>query len=195
MMYRAASWPNLLSLLRLFSTPLIGGCIYKGDMEWALGIFLFASLTDVLDGLWARWSGNVSRLGIYLDPIADKVLLVGTYGMLGLVGFLPFWMVGLVVGRDLIILGGAAYLYHRGHGAKIQPLIWGKINTILQVALVIMTMIREIFCHSWVFNLKDMLLFLTGVLGMVSLIMYCRMYLSIFYKNRTRKKEQDTPTF
>jgi len=103
------STPNLVTLFRLFLTPFVALDIWDGFYGRAIALFLVAGLTDIADGLLARKMGEATQAGAYLDPIADKILLTAIYLSLGLVHAMPWWIVALVFGRDLLILSMAAY--------------------------------------------------------------------------------------
>src|SRR5712664_1604183 len=96
-----ASIPNLLTIARLLLAPFIFAAIVNG--RHALALFACASLTDGLDGLLARRFGQITPVGAYLDPIADKVLLSGVYLSLALAGSVPWWLVMVIFGRDLFL--------------------------------------------------------------------------------------------
>jgi len=123
--------PNLLTLLRLLLAPATIWAIVAGRHAAALAIFLSAAVTDGLDGALARRLGAITRLGAYLDPVADKVLLSGTYLALALSGRVPLWFVTVVFGRDVLILCGALLLAWAGQ-RRFPPTVWGKISTLLQ---------------------------------------------------------------
>src|SRR5579883_2909018 len=99
----------------------------------ALALFAAAAVTDALDGALARRFGWTSTAGAYLDPIADKALLSGLYLTLAVTGDIPWWLVGLIFGRDLLILAaaGLALLFTRLRA--FPPSLWGKVSTIFQV--------------------------------------------------------------
>jgi cardiolipin synthase len=125
--------PNLVTFTRLVLTPVISMAILRQAHGQALALLAVAGLTDALDGYLARRFGGSTRLGAYLDPIADKVLLLTVYISLGSAGLIPPWLVMIVVGRDLLILAfaGAALLWtaHRG----FDPSVWGKLSTLVQI--------------------------------------------------------------
>jgi len=125
--------PNLLSLLRLLSVPLIVLLILEQHWTGAFAVFLFAGLSDALDGFIARHWRQRTRLGVYLDPVADKTMLVAIYLALASLALLPLWLVVLVVSRDLLIVGGALLLYMLGHRAELAPSRISKLNTVMQI--------------------------------------------------------------
>ena len=125
--------PNLVTLLRLLLAPFVAADILNGNYRRAIALFFFAGLTDVIDGLLARRMGESSRTGAYLDPIADKILLSVIYVALGLAEAIPWWMVAVVFGRDVLILGMAAYGLLFTKIRKFPPSVWGKLSTFVQI--------------------------------------------------------------
>ena len=99
--------PNLITLARLLAVPLVVFLILQGLMTAAFWMFFAAGISDAVDGYLAKRMDAVTELGTYLDPIADKTLLVAVYVTLGIAGHVPTWLVILVVSRDLLIIGGA----------------------------------------------------------------------------------------
>lgn len=135
-----ANLPNLFTALRLLLTPIVAYAILNGNYGRALIIFFAAGLTDVIDGALARWLGQSSKTGAYFDPLADKILLVVIYLSLGAAGAMPWWMVLTVLGRDLLILGMAAYGLLFTKIRKFPPSVWGKISTLFQIAAAMVVM-------------------------------------------------------
>ena len=130
---RSVSLPNLLSLARLLSVPLIVLLILEQRWISAFVVFVLAGLSDALDGFVARHWDLRTRLGVYLDPLADKTLLVAIYISLAAQAMLPLWLVVLVVSRDLLIVGGALLLYMLGFRAELAPSRVSKLNTVMQI--------------------------------------------------------------
>jgi len=127
--------PNLITILRLFLVPVIVYFLLTTQYGAAFGTFVFAGLSDGVDGYLARKLDARTRLGAVLDPIADKTLLVAIFVTLGWLGFVPLWLVILVVSRDMLIVG--AYLVSESLDQKIRisPILSSKINTALQIIL------------------------------------------------------------
>lgn len=125
--------PNLFTLARLLLAPVIVWEIADHRAFAALALFAAAAATDVIDGYLARRMGSVSAAGAFLDPIADKLLLSGVFLALALAGSVPWWLVGAIFGRDLLILAasGVALLVTRLRA--FPPSVWGKASTFLQV--------------------------------------------------------------
>ncbi|MTI63982.1 CDP-alcohol phosphatidyltransferase family protein [Methylophaga sp.] len=135
--------PNLISLLRIVLVAPVVWALATEQFELALLLFAVAGISDGLDGFLAKHFHWESRLGSILDPIADKLLLVATFASLTWLGLLPLWLLWLVLGRDLIIIGGGlAYHYYLGQ-FDLSPLWSSKINTTLQIALVLLVMVQQ----------------------------------------------------
>ncbi len=130
------NWPNFISLLRLFSVPVLVWLILQDHMMAAFFTATIAGLSDIVDGLMARMLKSSTTVGAYLDPIADKVLLVGLYLTLGYKGMIPLWLVILIIGRDVLISGGILLLLVLKKNFKPHPIFISKMNTFLQIMLV-----------------------------------------------------------
>ncbi len=128
--------PNIISLGRLLSVPVAIYLILNDFMTAAFWLFVAAGISDGVDGYLAKALGQSSTLGAYLDPIADKVLLVGVYLTLGQAGHLPTWLVIMVVFRDLIIVGGVILLHISTNVVRMRTLFVSKVNTATQIALI-----------------------------------------------------------
>ena len=103
------SIPNLITLARILLVPVVVWAIASNQMLFAFLLFAAAGVSDAVDGFLAKRFGMASELGAYLDPLADKVLIVSIYVSLGIVDALPRWLVILVVSRDLLIVGGVMF--------------------------------------------------------------------------------------
>lgn len=136
--FRAA--PNLLTLLRLFIIPFLVIEITDGQYRVAFALFLLAGLSDGMDGLLARWLGQHTRLGQYLDPIADKLMLSTLFVTLTHVGLIPRYVTVLVFSRDLGILLIATLLFATGTLRDFRPSFFGKLNTVVQIFALIAVM-------------------------------------------------------
>lgn len=126
--------PNALTFLRLLSVPAIVWLMMAGRLDAAFWLFAAAGVTDAVDGAIARMFDAHSRLGQWLDPLADKVMLVAVYVMLGVGGQIPLWLVVLVVLRDVVIVLYAVVYVLAGAFAG-SPLLISKINTAAQIVL------------------------------------------------------------
>ena len=129
------SIPNLISLGRLLTVPVTVWLILVNEIEAAFWLFLAAAASDAVDGQIAKRFGSMTELGAYLDPIADKALLVAVYVSLGYRGLLPLWLVIMVVFRDALIIGGVILLHTVSDSVTMRPLMISKINTAAQLIL------------------------------------------------------------
>jgi len=129
------SIPNILTLLRMLLVPVVIWLIMNGDVAVAFWLFLLAGVTDAADGMIAKRFNQATLLGAYLDPVADKLLLIGVFVTLGVVGALPSWLVILVVSRDVMIMIAFAIAYLVSRPIRVRPLLISKINTAAQITL------------------------------------------------------------
>ena len=129
----ALSIPNLITLGRILLVPILVWAIASGEMWIAFVLFLAAGVSDAVDGFLAKRFHMTTELGAYLDPLADKALIVSIYLTLGINGFIPRWLVILVVSRDILIVGGIMLSWVMGNPLKIKPLLVSKLNTVAQI--------------------------------------------------------------
>jgi cardiolipin synthase len=127
--------PTALTLARLCAVPLTIWLILTGAFATAFWIFVAAGVTDALDGALARWFDARTTIGGYLDPIADKALLVSVYIALAAQGLVPVWLTILVVFRDLLIVGGVLLAHFLGQPMPMTPLAISRLNTVAQIVL------------------------------------------------------------
>ncbi|MGV8075428.1 MAG: CDP-alcohol phosphatidyltransferase family protein [Syntrophobacteraceae bacterium] len=179
--------PNILTIIRILLTPLLIWLLLDGDLGLALIVFLVAGMTDGLDGLIARVFNQKSKLGAYLDPLADKLLLVSSFIMLAKLGKVPNWLVVIAVSRDVIILLGMVTLSFHQVPVEIRPSGISKITTLLQLITVLSAMITPfVALPGW----ATMLLFIsTAVFCIVSGFHYMKIGISLFDSNRNRNGE------
>lgn len=132
-----AQIPNILTLSRIAAAPVLILLLRDENYELAVVLFVLAGITDGLDGWIAKRYGFTSQLGARLDPLADKTIILSAYIMLAILGDLAFWLVMLVIFRDLIIVGGYLVLTTLDGQVQMQPTMTSKINTVAQIVLVI----------------------------------------------------------
>ena len=163
--------PNLLTLLRIGAVPVLILFLYEGRYGAALVVFVIAGITDGLDGWIAKRFDAVTRLGSILDPLADKMLIVSTYVMLTLAGDIPFWLLLLIGFRDLGIIGGVLVLQWVHGEVRMQPSPVSKLNTFLQILLVVLIMLEQV---EWLVlaPLTDAVLWLVVVTTLASAFHY-----------------------
>lgn len=126
--------PNLITVGRLFLVPLVIVMIVNARWDIAFILFVVAGVSDAIDGFLAKRCGMASELGAYLDPIADKALIVSIYVTLAVVGVVPAWLVILVVARDLMIVAAVILSWLMGRPVTIAPFVVSKLNTAAQIA-------------------------------------------------------------
>lgn len=131
---RTFTVPNLLTFLRIAAVPVFLWLLEHDGYKGAFMLFLAAGITDTIDGVVARLTDSRSELGTMLDPVADKLLLVTAFVVLGTRGLMPLWLVGLVIGRDLVILGGYLVIrFLHGESMPVEPTPVGKANVFFQL--------------------------------------------------------------
>lgn len=129
--------PNLISLLRLLLVPVTVWLLISGAFDWAFVTFLVAGISDGVDGFLVRRYGWQSRLGAYLDPLADKALLVSVFVTLGFLKVIPAWLVIAAVSRDALIVGAVLLSRIMDHPVEVKPLLVSKVNTAAQIAFAV----------------------------------------------------------
>src|SRR5919204_3664251 len=129
------SIPNLITLGRILLVPVVVWAITAGEMRVAFVLFLAAGISDAVDGFLAKRFGMTTELGAYLDPLADKAMLVSMYVALGIIEAVPRWLVILVVSRDIMIVCAVILSLVVDKPVPLKPLMVSKINTVAQIAL------------------------------------------------------------
>jgi cardiolipin synthase len=122
-----------LTVLRILATPVILNRIWERDLDTALILFFLSGMTDTIDGTLARRYGWTSKFGAFIDPIADKTLLISVFLVLGMRSFIPVWVMWVVIGRDIAILLAAVVLKLTGRLQEFPPSVFGKISTLVQL--------------------------------------------------------------
>jgi cardiolipin synthase len=133
MMFMLRHLPNLITTLRLAAAPTTAGLLVAGHFNAAFGLFAFAGLSDAADGFLAKRLNLSSRLGRFLDPAADKALMLAAFVTLAILDDVPVWLAVTVIARDLLILLGLASALALRATIAVQPLFLGKVCTALQV--------------------------------------------------------------
>ncbi|MGH9599849.1 MAG: CDP-alcohol phosphatidyltransferase family protein [Terracidiphilus sp.] len=164
--------PNLLTMLRICMAPFLVVAVLGGRYELAFGLFVAAGLTDALDGALARILKQRSMLGHYLDPVADKLLLSTLFLVLMYIGLIPAAVTVLVFGRDVGILLVSAILYAAVGRRVFNPSLFGKANTLVQIAAVSAVLLHQVTAVHWVAALRTSLLDATIVLTVASGLHY-----------------------
>ncbi len=134
--------PNLLTILRILLVPVFVFLLVYQHTVWALAVFVLAGLTDALDGAIARMWNQQTDLGRYLDPLADKLLILSAFIALSSLSWIPFWVLLIVVSRDLILTVGTVVMHLTQGGFDVNPSLLGKATTFVQLALVVLTLLK-----------------------------------------------------
>jgi cardiolipin synthase (CMP-forming) len=163
----ALNIPNLITLGRILLVPIVVWAIATPGAMWiAFVLFMVAGVSDAVDGFLAKRFNMASELGAYLDPLADKALIVSIYLSLGINGLIPRWLVILVVSRDILIVGGIMLSWLVGTPLKIKPLLVSKLNTVAQIVF------ASVVLGSLGFNyeLPTLTLILMGLVAVLTLL-------------------------
>ncbi len=174
--FRAA--PNLLTLLRLFIIPFLVIEILDGEYRVAFALFLLAGISDALDGLLARWLSQQTKLGLYLDPIADKLLLSTLFLVLTHVGLIPRYVTVLVFSRDLGILLIATLLFATNTLRDFRPSLFGKLNTLVQITALVIVLAERALPVAHLPLLRDGLIRAIAILAPLSAAQYAWIVIS-----------------
>jgi cardiolipin synthase len=167
----ALSIPNIITLGRILLVPIVVWAIASGTMWIAFVLFLVAGVSDAVDGFLAKRFHMTTELGAYLDPLADKALIVSIYLALGVNGFIPRWLVIMVVSRDILIVGGIMLSWVMGSPLKIKPLLVSKLNTVAQI-LFACVVLGSLGFDIQVDTLKVVLMGLVAALTLLSVAAY-----------------------
>ncbi len=166
------TYPNQLTLLRMCFVPFVVIKLVEGHYGYALVVFIVAGFSDGLDGLLARTLHQQTVLGQYLDPIADKLLLSTTFMVLSILHKIPWKFTVLVFSRDISILCASAVLYAIAGLRDFRPSIFGKANTLSQVAAVFFVMLLEVHPARCVSSCRLTLLRATCAFTIISALHY-----------------------
>ena len=165
------SLPNLITLARILLVPVMVWAIASDQMTAAFALFLIAGISDGVDGFLAKRFGMATAVGAYLDPLADKVLIVSIYVSLGIIEAIPRWLVILVVSRDLLIVGGIMLSWVLGDPITIKPATVSRLNTVAQILLGGVVIAARAF-HWEIAGVINALMGLVTVLTLLSIAVY-----------------------
>lgn len=165
------SIPNLITLGRVILVPVVFWLLVTNQMTAAFLVFVVAGISDAVDGFLAKRFDWATELGAYLDPLADKLLIVCIFVALGVRGELPSWLVIAVVSRDILIVIGIVLSWFMGHPVEIKPLALSKANTLSQIVLAAVVLADEAFMLKLA-NVRLVLVWVTAALTLGSLAAY-----------------------
>jgi cardiolipin synthase (CMP-forming) len=164
--------PNQLTLLRMVFIPFIVLSLIDHEYKQALVLLVIAGLTDLFDGFLARKLHQQTRIGQYLDPIADKLLLSTLFMVLAILHLIKWRYTVVVFSRDIGILGVSAVLYAIAGLRDFRPSIFGKVNTLSQIAAVFFVMLFLVQPTQWVWFGKTVFLRMTFAFTILSALHY-----------------------
>jgi cardiolipin synthase len=165
--------PNFITLARIMSVPVIFWALLAGQSRIAFVVFLCAGVSDAVDGFLAKRFDWRTELGAYLDPLADKLLIVSIFIALGARNELPLWLVIAVVSRDILIVAAVLLAWLLDQPVRIKPLSISKANTVLQILLAAVVMADGAF-DLGLNGARVLLVWLAGALTLLSLAAYLR---------------------
>lgn len=171
------SIPNLITLGRIILVPVIFWLLISGNAKAAFFAFVAAGISDAVDGFLAKRFQMQTELGAYLDPLADKLLIVSIYVALGVAAKLPSWLVIAVVSRDILIVLGVMLAWVLGHPMDMKPRAISKANTAAQLMLAAYVLADDGF-DLGLAVLRSALVWITGTLTVLSLAAYLWDWLS-----------------
>jgi cardiolipin synthase len=163
--------PNSITVGRILLVPFVIWSITAGRFQVAFWLFVIAGISDGVDGFLAKRLGAQSEFGAYLDPLADKALLMSIYVTLGIAGFLPLWVVIAVVSRDVMILGAVIVSWIVDKPVAIHPLVVSKLNTLAQILLATLVLASNAFAFDPT-PVLELLLVAVAVLTVLSAAFY-----------------------
>jgi cardiolipin synthase (CMP-forming) len=170
---RILTVPNQLTFLRLAFLPFFIMAIHYERYGLALIVLLLAGISDGLDGLLARGLNQKTPLGAYLDPIADKLLMISSYLVLALHGKIRWWLVILVLGRDVLILVAAAVILITIGYRPFPPSLYGKATTFFEISLIVLVLVVAVWPNEPLSILRHVCAYLVAAFAITSGFHYC----------------------
>ena len=158
---------NMITVLRFLLVPAVVYCLLTVQWQLAFAGFVVAGVSDAVDGFVARHFNQRSKLGAYLDPMADKLLLVSVFVMLGYMGELPLWLVIAAVSRDALIVCAVVLSTVMGNPVEVKPLMVSKANTAFQIILA-GVVLAELAFQTDFGPVRPTLIILSGLLTVAS---------------------------
>jgi cardiolipin synthase (CMP-forming) len=173
---RPLNIPNLITVGRVILVPVVFWLLVSGRVQAAFFTFVVAGISDAVDGFLAKRYGWTTELGAYLDPLADKLLLVSIFVAMAVLNELPSWLVIGVVARDIMIIAGVMLSWLMDNPVRIRPLAVSKANTAAQLVLA-STVLADVGFGLGLGALRWFLVWTTAILTLASLIAYMRAWL------------------
>ncbi len=164
--------PNTLTFTRLIIIPFFILSMLNQKYEYALILFSVAAITDLLDGFLARLTNQKTKLGAFLDPLADKFLLLTSFVIFAFYGWLPAWIAVTVISRDVIIILGWIVLVIFTHNSKVEPSLIGKLANAFQAILIVYILVSINFEIDTEMKIRQQIVFLVAILTVLSGVQY-----------------------
>jgi cardiolipin synthase len=164
--------PNVLTLIRISLVPVVVIFLIQGLFFDTLIIFAIAGITDALDGFFARILKQKTVLGSYMDPLADKALIISCFVALSILGMIPAWITVIIVSRDFIILSGVSVLFFMSVSFEIRPAFVSKITTVLQFLTVFSVLILRYLQGNFYYQLVEVVYWVTALFTVASGLNY-----------------------
>ncbi len=180
--------PNIVTAARIIMAPIFIIFLINDQLTSALIVFLVCVASDGVDGMIARLFNQKSKLGSYLDPLADKLLLVTAFVVLAVREYLPAWLTVMVISRDVLILLGVLVLILNGFNVNIKPTVLSKLNTCFQFTTVIAVLSKAFLPFPGAFY--SVLFYTTAILTVSSGLDYMRYGFRIVGEGSTNSKEK-----
>lgn len=176
------SWlPNAISISRILLILPILWLFVNDEFGWALGLFLFASLSDGIDGYLAKKYHWNTRLGAFLDPAGDKLLVAWSYGTLAYLGHIPVWLAVIVILRDVVIVAGSFLYHYLVRRLEGDPTRISKLNTTLEFIFLVFVMSKA--GYGWP---DDVTITITGAAVLVTVVISGYDYVSNWIRSARR---------
>jgi cardiolipin synthase len=165
---KVLSIPNSITFIRIVIIPVFVTALVYNRVDYALFLFIVASISDMLDGLLARMTNQQTRLGAFLDPLADKFLLMTSFILFSVYGWIPMWMTITVISRDLIVTLGWLLLYLLYNITKVEPSLTGKAAIAAQLVLIAYALFSRTFRglpppEGWMLIIVTLLTIISGL--------------------------------
>lgn len=164
--------PNALTIIRILLIPLFLYKIIQGEMVFATVVYLTAAITDGLDGFIARVWQLQTKLGTFLDPMADKLLITTSFLVLSILKIIPLWLALAVISRDFIIVSGSLLVYLMKHELTIKPQPIGKVTTFFQFSYILVVLIQSAADFAFLSTVYRPMALITGGLTVISGAVY-----------------------
>lgn len=169
--------PNLITTIRIILTPIFVIYIINDELISGLIVLVISGLSDGIDGMVARLFNQKSKLGAYLDPLADKIILISAFITLSIRHMLPAWLTVMVISRDILILMGISIMFLNGMKIKIKPAVSSKITTCLQFITLISILAKDYLAGFG--SYYPYLFYVTALFTIISFLQYTHQWFKL----------------